>query len=475
VLGRYAQAPGWGGAVVQAHEQVLLGQAGQHAARELAFAELGIQVGVGGLQRPLACQAHIGLQLGAVAAGGAGVAEGGAPARAPGADDLVVGAAVEHGRAPQALDAACQALAPAQFVLGADAGLQCQVQAAGAVGAVGQLGKGGGFKTAAGTGVDRGVGGDLVGQCHHRQGLVVCDRARIVGVAGAQVMVVRHELHAAVAQAGVQAPGRGQLPGGLDVGVDVGDGVFLVAAQCTLHPQGAADKVLIALAVFVHPVHGQAGRHGDGHRCVAEPAGPAGVHAGVVARHVDHAPGMAGSGLGGSRNRLVLRHAAVAGIGRQGHAVHAVQAAFIGGAHLGLLQRFAGVEAFGHGRAVVGPVGGAARGCLVLRPGQALGVLRVRGHGVGHQGQPGIVAQRGAQLGIRHVAVGGAVVAPAVGHEAAGTDDIAQALCRLAAGLGRQALLAVAAKADAAFHKGPSLGRFGEQADHAAGGVTVQR
>ena len=75
-----------------------------------------------------------------------------------------------------------------------------------------------------------------------------------------------------------------------------------------------------------------------------------------------------------------------------------------------------------------------------------MGVLRIRLHGVGGDGQARIVTYGRAQLGIGHVTVGGAVVAVAIGQEAAGADHVAQALRRLATGLGCKTLLAIAAK-----------------------------
>ena len=155
------------------------------------------------------------------------------------------------------------------------------------------------------------------------------------------------------------------------------------------------------------------------------------------------------------------------GIGHQRDAVRAAEAALVRHADLGLLQRLAGVKTLcHHGRLLA--VG------QVLVPCQPLRILRTGLHGIGHQGPAGIVANGGRQLHIAHIAVSSAVRTVAIGQKAAGADQIAQALGGFATGLGGKALLAIAAKGHASFHKRLAFRCFGKDADYAAGRVTVQ-
>ncbi|EVT82863.1 hypothetical protein Z046_31575 [Pseudomonas aeruginosa VRFPA09] len=84
---------------------------------------------------------------------------------------------------------------------------------------------------------------------HHRERWGVLPVApRAAGIAVAQVAVVDLHLHGAVAHPGLQGPGV-DGPARLQVGIEAGGGVHLVAAQLALHAELVAVEVLVAATV----------------------------------------------------------------------------------------------------------------------------------------------------------------------------------------------------------------------------------
>ena len=404
--------------------------------------------------------------LHALALRAAHVLERGAAAAVGECRDLVAGARVEHGGVEfaQAVDACLHA--------GLDAAaarrVEPEVQARGAVRAVGQLIERGRLEAAPSSGVQVHARAERVHQADGRQRGAVGGAAAVVFVDAGDVGVCRVEAHAAVAHTGVQRPRRRELPCGLCVLVEVRDVVALVAPQHALHAERGADEVLKALALLAELVVGHAGDQREGRIGQGRLERPAHVGAAVVARQHDHAAGLQGAGLRGQRDRLELHGVAVARIRQHAQHIGAVDLAFVDRADLRLIDRLARVE--GRGRGV-----GTARVGLELRARQAQRVLRLRQvHAVGHERELARLVGLERELEVADLALHGAVVAPAVAREPAEAADVAERTLR-ARHLGRQAQRTVAARRHAEADLGRPAAVFGEDLDHAAGRVAVER
>nr|AAL50650.1 unknown [Serratia marcescens] len=205
------------------------------------------------MQTPVQRKLLIQRQLQAAPPGFAGVGVAGAPTAAFRHHQLVVGIGLEQGGAHQAV---AEAQFAAQFDGVAGGRLQADVQAGLAVGAVGEFVDGRGFKAAAGGEINVPRRIDFIVERTHRQPLVVAFAAAVVAVARRDVVVGRVEADRAVAQAGVQRPVRRQLPGGLQVRIQVPDAVFLVAPLvaflAVVHCAVSQNKVFKPLPAFGH-------------------------------------------------------------------------------------------------------------------------------------------------------------------------------------------------------------------------------
>ncbi len=190
-------------------------------------------------------------QVGAVAPRLAGVGISGAPAARREHDNLVVCGDVIHRRLRAQV---AEVAAPPHLGVAQVHGLQREIQAGLAVGAIGELVERGSDKAVAIVGVDAVVCVELVQQTDHRIGAGI---ARIAARAGRQRGVGARggvEAHRVVAQPAADRQPRGQFPMRLHVLGEVVDGVVLVVAQRALHAE-IVDKTL---AVFVHAAVAQA-------------------------------------------------------------------------------------------------------------------------------------------------------------------------------------------------------------------------
>src|SRR5690606_32152008 len=98
--------------------------------------------------------------------------------------------------------------------------------------------------------------------------------AAVVGVLGPDIAVLDLERDPRMAGAERPLPGAA-LPQRLDIGVGAGDGVELVAAQGSLHPECAADEVLVAATIVLGVVVVDAGGQGElaaSQRALRDPA-----------------------------------------------------------------------------------------------------------------------------------------------------------------------------------------------------------
>ena len=160
--------------------------------------------------------------------------------------------------------------------------------------------------------------------------------------------------------------------------------------------------------MLVERVVGDAGD--DRERDVAEPRarGPAQVGAAVVAAEVDHTAGMQRARLRPDRNRLVLDGAALAGVDQRAQRLDIVDATLPDDAELRLVDGLPGVELDRH-RVDAPRVG------VELGVGEAERVLRLRQRDVVDDQRQRVIAVVPDELGIGDVALGGTVLAVAVG------------------------------------------------------------
>ena len=167
--------------------------------------------------------------------------------------------------------------------------------------------------------------------------------------------------------------------------------------------------------------------------------------------------------LGGG---LKLHHLALTGIGHEAQGIAAVQLALVGQARLCLLDAFA--------RVVEQGIGG---GCLwIFCPvgrGDTTGVIRINVHMIGHQREVAVFIGFDVDAGIEQVFVGGALCAVAIGQKAAGAEHIANAV-GFTLGFEAQALLAIAAQRESAFHLWLAFALLGVGVDDAARGIAIQ-
>ena len=197
--------------------------------------------------------------------------------------------------------------------------------------------------------------------------------------------------------------------------------------------------------------------------------GPAQVGAAVVARQRDHAAGVEGAGLRRHGDRLELRRAAVAGVDEQAQRILRARCAGRRSLRPASGRRSSCVSKRQRRRVDAARVG------LELGPRQAERVLRARQvEAVDDDRERAAEVVGELQLGVADRALGGAVVAVAVGAKVARRDDVAQAR-RRAARLRAEPHDAVAAAGDAEVERRPRRRVFGEDLDHAARGVAVER
>ena len=220
--------------------------------------------------------------------------------------------------------------------------------------------------------------------------------------------------------------------------------------------------------MLLERVVGQAGD--ERVRLLHEPAAvrPAQVGAAVVARERDHAAGVERACLRRDRDRLELSGVAVAGVDQCAQRVRGIDFLVVDEADLRLVDVLPRVEL--QRRRI-----DAARVGIELRARQAERVLRARQvQAVRDDGERAAQVVRDRELGVADGALGRAVVAVAVGAEVARGDDVAQAVHR-AARFCAEAHDAVAAAGDAEVERRPRRGVFGEDLDHAARRVAVER
>ena len=437
---------------------------GRHRAE--AFAVARVEPGRGGLRAQVAGQRGRATELDAGAACGAGVLEGGAPAQVGLRDDLVVSAGLED-RGGEFAEIG-HARFHAGFHTGAARRLQCEVQAGGATRAVGQLVQRRCFETAAGGGVQAQFGAEREQYADDRQRGGERGCTAVVGVGADDVVVGRRELDPAVAQAGVHAQRWRELQRSLQVLVEVRHVVVLVAAQRAFHAERGAHEVLVTDAVLGQLVVGQAGHERSGQLAERALDGPAHIGAAVVAPELDHAAGVQRVGLRAGRNGLELLGLAVAAVDQRTQRVVRVELPFVDEASLQLVDGLACVEAVGH-RVDTARVG------FELRTREAQRVFGPRQRqAVGKQREFAVGIGRERELHVAERALGGAVIAVAVGREAAGAGHVTEVAVG-AAELRAQAQRAVAAARHARAERRRARACFAENLNHAARRVAVER
>ena len=138
---------------------------------------------------------------------------------------------------------------------------------------------------------------------------MIAGLAAVITIARRNVIIVGIEPDRAVAHARVQREFLGELPLGLQIGIDVPHQVTLVAAQVSLFTvlrrAVAHNKVFVTFAALAHSFVIKTGGKGDRHQQLAA-VGPAGINPLVVTRQVDNAASMGGFELRSARNRLIL-------------------------------------------------------------------------------------------------------------------------------------------------------------------------
>ena len=140
---------------------------------------------------------------------------------------------------------------------------------------------------------------------------MVAGVAAVIAIFALNIVVVGVKVDRAVTHARVQGQLLGQLPAGLQIGVNVPHQVAFFATQVTFFAEGGhaiiEHVVFIAAAIFTHVLVIKTGSESHWHQQLA-PVGPAGIDTLVMTLHINHAAGMFFILLCFNRNRLVLGH-----------------------------------------------------------------------------------------------------------------------------------------------------------------------
>ena len=220
--------------------------------------------------------------------------------------------------------------------------------------------------------------------------------------------------------------------------------------------------------MLAEAVVGEAGDQRRRHLGERGSGGPAQIGAAVVAAQRDHAAGVARIGLRCDRDRLELLGVAVPAVDQQAKRVDGVDAALVDQPALRLRHGLAGVEGE---RARID----AARIGIELCARQAERILCQRQCDVVRdQRDEARVVRAPGQLQVADAALGGAVIAAAIGREAARAGVVAERALR-AAQRAAEAQGAVAAAGQAEAQGGWPAAFFGEDLQHTARGVAVER
>src|SRR5471032_1233912 len=303
--------------------------------------------------------------------------------------------------------------------------------------------------------------------------MAVLQAAAIVAIA--EVVIADFHFHLAVAQSRTEQPGAA-LPFRLDIRIEAGNDILLIAAQPAFQAKGIADVILITRAVIA----GAAVIDADG--CAQLSASqlvymqPIGVDAIKIAFEIDHAARLTWGILDDLGKCLVLDHIAVAPVSRHVQAIVA-EALFIGGADLLVVYAFACVVAIGQGALRVLCIRrvdfAGARIAGKRGPGDAQRILRIAlMQGVGDDGQRAVCIWLDGNLAESLFARGGTMVAVAIRTKARAIEHIADAAC-LALRADIYFTGAVAAARQIQFDGRRILAILGKQLDHAAGMVAV--
>ena len=424
-------------------------------------------------------------QLGAAPRGRTDVLEGRSASSVGRHADFVVGARLEHREVRS--QAAC-IVAPLRAELDLLAGLRLQpiVEAAAAVGPVGQFTEGRRFEALAGADIEVPVRQAAPLHCSDRVGVAVLQRARVVAVETGHIVIVRLEAHTAGARAERCYPVLDELQFALGVKVGGLHGVLLVAALVALDAerrgrQRIAEEVLVAATVLGAAFQCRAGHELGAAVAIQRPAPdqPA-VEALVVAIEVDHAARVPVGvrrrrrvALGQHGDGLPLRDRSLPDVGRDGALIQRTEvrkAMPPRGADLLLLRDLAGVELRGD-RGRLARIGVKLRAVQAQRiVGGLVDVVHADDHRVALAGP----AQ--AQVGER--AARAALRAEAVVIHVARAEAQVEAAARLVAErcLHRHAPLAQAEAADVRAELAIALPhRLAHQRDDAARTVAVER
>ncbi len=348
----------------------------------------------------------------------------------------------------------------AEFGVPAAARLEAEVQAARAV-AVRQLDEGRGLEAAADVSIKTVVGVQLEQQPRHRSGRAVGPVAAVVAVARRDEIIRVAECDAGPAHAGVRGPLLGEPPLPLRVETGGPDLVVLVAFK------GAGGAVVVdePLAPVMHQiVLGAEGKP----EALQDIVGVAERPSAVAPIDVHHAAGMRRCVLRGDRDVQVLLDPALAVVEGSLQAGAAVQAMVERGAGLVLDDRLTRVEGQCAGDHL-------ARILVHQRAREAARVLGLElAQVVRHQRHAGVLAQCVSQLCVEVIAISLAVIAIAVGMEARKVRDPVER-APLSAELQCAAVGAIAADQNVALERRPFRPVLGQDVDHAAGGVAVER
>ena len=77
------------------------------------------------------------------------------------------------------------------------------------------------------------------------------DAAAVIRIARPDKEIPRTEFYFGIANPGRERPGGGELPLGLRILAEAGNGIIFVTAKIASHTQGRAGEILIALASFL--------------------------------------------------------------------------------------------------------------------------------------------------------------------------------------------------------------------------------
>ncbi|MNZ98955.1 hypothetical protein D3C78_1182620 [compost metagenome] len=148
--------------------------------------------------------------------------------------------------------------------------------------------------------------------------------AAVIAVCALHVTIVGIEPHRAVAHARVQGQFLRELPAGLQIRIHVPHQITFVATFIALHTviRNAVthNKVFVAATIFAHVFVIKTGRDRYGNQQFTA-VRPAGIDTLIVTLHVDYAARVGRAKLRLIRNRLVLRHFALARIGHHAEIV----------------------------------------------------------------------------------------------------------------------------------------------------------